>query len=104
MADVCGMTPVVKYKKEFLYSENGGNSFEYYFKQPCRIGVAQAKNSYNVIKARRLHNNMVQLVFNGSCGVYDAKPNEIIITIKRHHSKIRRRTRLALDKRSMTFS
>lgn len=74
LADVCGMTPVVKYKKEFLYSENGGNSFEYYFKQPCGIGVAQAKNSYNVIKARRLHNNMVQLVFNGSCGVYDAKP------------------------------
>lgn len=74
LADVCGMVPVVKYKKDFLYSEGDRNAFEYYFMQPCGINIVQAKNSYNVVKAKRLHNNMVQLVFNGRCGVYDAKP------------------------------
>lgn len=61
LADVCGMIPVVKYKKDFLYSEDHGNPFEYYFKQPCGIGLVQVRNSYNVIKAKRIHNDMVQL-------------------------------------------
>lgn len=94
LADVCGMTPVVKYKKEFLYSENDGNPFEYYFRQPSGIGIVQAKNSYNVIKAKRLHNNMVELVFNGSCGVYDAKPLYIMQMAEMQRKYIRLQPRI----------
>lgn len=99
LADICGMTPVVKYKKEFLYSENGGNAFEYYFRQPCGISIIQARNSYNVIKAKRLHNNMVELVFNGSCGVYDAKQLYIMqmAEVQRKYIKLQPRIKEYID-------
>lgn len=78
LADVCGMVPVVRYKKDFLYAESRMvhgtfNPYEYYFKQPV-VGIMEARNSYNVVKATRLHNDMVELVFNGKYGVYEASP------------------------------
>ncbi len=76
MADVCGMVPVVQYNKSFLYAEgrkmNGSNNpFEYYFRQPA-ISITEARNSFRVVSALRLHSDMVELVLNGRYGEYGA--------------------------------
>lgn len=52
-ADYYHLTPVVEYGRSTLYDEENGingvlNSFEYYFKQPCNVSVADARNSQNV--------------------------------------------------------
>lgn len=79
-ADICGMVPVVKYKKNFLYAEElekfvRKNPFEYYYKQPCNIGCKEAKMSQKVVIAEDIHLNMVRFIYTGKKGTYDINAN-----------------------------
>ena len=65
-ADRFGFIPVVRFTKDYLYSEshevNGtDNPFEYYYLQPGGVSVGEALKSRNVFKAEYIHTRIEDL-------------------------------------------
>lgn len=76
-ADACKFTPVVDYRKGFMYAEKNkifgtDNPFEYYFCQPCGVMLQDVRHCEKVVKYHPLHRNFVDLIFNSVCGEYTA--------------------------------
>ncbi len=74
-ADICGYTPVICADSRFAYREwqavhGTTNPFEYYFMQPAKIGLQEAKRSDKVVMSDNLHREMVELVLTGELGSY----------------------------------
>lgn len=69
-ADICGYVPVVHAGEHFAYKEKKPvnktkNAFEYFFKQPTKIGIASMRMSCNVVHSELLHREMVEMVLTG---------------------------------------
>lgn len=83
-ADICGYTPVIAVGNDFLYKEEEtvletDNPFEYYFIQPVRISLREAKSSSRVVQADTIHRKMVELVLTGKTNHYKYNKNYLYL-------------------------
>lgn len=48
-ADICHMTPVIKYPDDWIYGDKESNGFEIFYRQPCGISWQEAMQSRTVV-------------------------------------------------------
>lgn len=97
-ADVTGLTPVIYLNENFLYKEKEGklknvNPYEYYFLQPIQDKYLGKVKMKSLVKSRKLHYYMVELILNGEYGTYYLKEQYITMLAQIHRKYIHFNTR-----------